>query len=174
MNTRVKFGVLGVLFLVVLGLVINGQQMSENETVACCDLIANAEKYNGKTVSVNATYRYGFETQEIYCIGCREVGKTWLEIGFDLPVSSKKLIKKFPKDNGTINAVFSGKFESSDGPFGDGGYRFRLVLHEIAESKIVTKSGAVPGQLPVQVRKVVCGGASDASENPVTSTCYLK
>ncbi|MFN3330192.1 MAG: hypothetical protein ACK419_04620 [Pyrinomonadaceae bacterium] len=123
--------------------------------VEFCDLVKNPGKYDGKEVTVRATYRYGFEWQEIFCLGCRDVGKTWLEIG-DITKKSKKVLKKFPKDDGTINALFTGTFESSKGPYGDGSYRFRFVLKEISQVEVVTKSGADPKQLPDDKQKKVC------------------
>lgn len=38
--------------------------------VTFCDLLRNAEKYNGKEVTVRATWRYGFEWSQFYCLDC--------------------------------------------------------------------------------------------------------
>ncbi len=35
-------------------------------------------------VNVRATYRYGFEWQELYCLDCKDKGKAWLEVPLDL------------------------------------------------------------------------------------------
>src|SRR3712207_4532748 len=53
--------------------------------VAYCDMLANAQDYDGKEVSVRASYRYGFEWQELFCIECRNLGKTWLDFDQDNP-----------------------------------------------------------------------------------------
>ncbi len=132
-----------------------GQENSYNKTtVEYCDLIKNPEIFDGKEVTVRATYRYGFEWSEIFCIECRDFGKTWLEIGY-ITKKSERVLKKLPKDDGTVNAVFTGTFESSKGPFGDGGYRFRFLLKSISDVDLVTKSGADPEQLPDKERKKV-------------------
>lgn len=153
------FSVFGLALLPFLWQVAVGQKNNNNPmTVEYCALIKNPEKYDGKEVTIRATYRYGFEWQEMFCLDCRDTGKTWLEIDDDnITKKSKKMLRKFPKDDGTINALFTGTFESSKGSFGDGSYRFRFVLKEISQAELVTKSGADPQQLPDDIRKKVCG-----------------
>lgn len=126
--------------------------------VAHCDLVMNPDRYDGKEVTVLATYRYGFEWQELLCLECRKVGKTWLEFDDDLEAKSKSELKKFPKGQGTVNAVFTGTFQSSKGSYGDGGYRFQLRVREISGAKVVSKSGWAPEHLSPNARKKVCGG----------------
>ena len=153
------FSVLGLILLPFLWQAVLGQENKNLMSVEYCELVKNPEKYDGKEVTVRATYRYGFEWSEIFCLDCRDIGKTWLEIG-DVTKKSEKTLKKFPKDDGTINALFTGKFESSKGSYGDGGYRFRFVLKEISQAKLLTKSGADPKQLPDDTRKKVCAAAA--------------
>jgi hypothetical protein len=141
--------------LVVFSLEIKGQNSLGALPVEYCDLIKNPEVYDGKEVTLRATYRYGFEWQEIYCLECRNLGKTWLEI-WDLTKKSKKILKKFPKNDGTINAIFTGIFQSSKGPFGDGGYRYRFLLKEISQAELVTKSGADPNALAKNEKEKLC------------------
>lgn len=162
-NNRVVL-LLGLILLSVLLQAAFAQEIENNcMTVEYCVLVKNPEKYDGKEVAVRATYRYGFEWQEIFCLDCRDVGKTWLEIDNEnITKKSKKILKELPKNDGTVNAVFTGIFQSSKGPFGDGGYRFRFVLKEINQATIVTKSGADPEQLP------------DALRNKVSGHCYEK
>ena len=50
-----------------------------------CDLIRHASDYDGKAVAVKATYRYGFEWQELYCVGCAAPSKIWLDLLRTLP-----------------------------------------------------------------------------------------
>lgn len=134
------------------------QKPLNSPVVDYCDVLKSPNDFDGKRVTLRATYRYGFEWQEIFCLQCRDRGKTWLEIDDDaISPKSKKMLKKLPKNDGTINAIFTGKFESSKGPFGDGSYRFRFVLEEIRQAKLVSKSGFDPTQLPEDVRKKLCG-----------------
>jgi hypothetical protein len=145
----------GFLLLIIFGQDVKGQQTRKMVSISYCDLLNNPELYDGKEVTVRATYRYGFEWSEIFCIKCRASGKTWLEVG-DVTQKSKKILKKLPKDDGTVNAAFTGTFQSSKGPFGDGGYRFRFLLKEISETEVVTKSGADPEKLPEGLRRKLC------------------
>lgn len=126
--------------------------------ITYCDTVNDSKKYDGKEVSVRATYRYGFEWQELFCLDCRKVGKTWLEFDDDAVAQYKAALKKFPKHQGTVNAVFTGTFESSKGPYGDGGYRFKFVVRAISNAEVVSKSGWDPEHLPSNSRKKVCGG----------------
>ncbi|QYO65811.1 hypothetical protein [Leptolyngbya sp. 7M] len=132
-----------------------GQKKNYNKTIVeYCDLVKNPEIFDGKEVTVRATYRYGFEWSEMYCIECRKLGKTWLEKGY-LTKNAERVFKKLPKDDGTVNAVFTGTFESSKGPFGDGGYRFRFLLKSLDNVDLVSKSGADPEQLSDKERSKV-------------------
>jgi len=126
-----------------------------------CELLQNPAEFDGKRVTIKATFRYGFEWQEIFCLSCRDLAKTWLEIDDDtISASARKALKKFPKNEGTVTADFSGTFESSKGPYGDGSYRFRFILEDIRQPEVVSKSGFDPSHLPRNVKCKVCG--SDA------------
>jgi hypothetical protein len=118
--------------------------------VAYCDLVTNPDKYDGKEVTVHATYRYGFEWQEIFCMECRKIAKTWLEFDEELKSDFKSKLKKFPRDQGTVNAIFTGTFHSSKGPYGDGGYRFRFDVRTISSVEVVSKEGRDPEHLPAE------------------------
>jgi hypothetical protein len=134
------------------------QQISKSDSISFCDLLRNPEKYDGKEVTVSASYRYGFEWQEIFCLDCRDKGKTWLEMDDDIiTAESERILKRLPKNDGTVNALFTGIFVSSRSSFGDGGYRFGFLLKKISQAKVVTKSGWAPEQLPDKIRKKVCG-----------------
>lgn len=135
-----------------------GQRSTRSKPIDYCDLLRSPTDFDGKKVTVKATYRYGFEWQELFCFPCRDIGKTWLEIEDDLISSrSRKALKKLPKDGGTVTAIFTGRFESSKGPFGDGSYRFRFVLNEVEQTELVSKSGFDPAQFPKNVQKKICG-----------------
>lgn len=122
--------------------------------VEYCVLLQNPDRYDGKEVTVHATYRYGFEWQEIFCLECRKLGKTWLEFDDDLTRQSRTELKKWPKDQGTINAVFIGTF--SKGTYGDGGFRFQLRVKVISDSEVISKRGWDPERLSPTARKKVC------------------
>lgn len=138
-----------------------GQRRAPPMLVDYCELLRSPAEFDGKRVTVKATYRYGFEWQELFCFPCRDIGKTWLEIDDDLiSAKSRRVLKKLPNDEGTVSAIFTGTFESSKGPFGDGGYRFRFTLDEIEQAQLVSRSGFF--DFPEKVQKKICG----ATESP--------
>jgi hypothetical protein len=115
--------------------------------VKYCDLIKHPEEYDGKQVMIEASYRYMFEVQELFCLSCRERGKTWLEFGFDVDEKSHKALKKGPNNQGTLNGTFFGTFHSSGGRFGDGGYSFKLDLKYVYKVEVISKEGWDPKKL---------------------------
>jgi hypothetical protein len=151
--------------------IVGRAQQSVPPTVSYCDLVRSPEQYDGKEVNIFATYRYGFEWQEVFCLDCRNVAKTWLEIDDDMPSDSIKALRKAPKDAGIINAVFTGVFRSSGGPFGDGGYRFQFTAKRISKIEVVYKDGRVPEMLPPDARKKVCGGVSKDGLAKKSNSC---
>jgi hypothetical protein len=123
-----------------------------------CELLNRPQVFDGKRVSVRASYRYGFEWQEVYCLQCRHLGKVWLAIPPEVPKAAQKSLNRLPKNQGTINATFTGVFHGSRSAFGDGGYQFQLDLERLEQVDVVSKSGAVPEALPDTERAKVCQG----------------
>ncbi|MCO6510520.1 MAG: hypothetical protein J5I65_06975 [Aridibacter famidurans] len=132
-----------------------GQEELAPPVISFCDILRNPEKYHGSEVTVRATLRYGFEWKEIYCLGCRKEGKVYLLID-DSKISKKagRNLKKLPKEEATVNAIFKGMFENR-GKFR--GTRFTFILQEIDEVKVLTKQGVPPQSLPKKHLKKVCG-----------------
>ena len=98
-------------------------------SVSFCDLVRSPEKYDGKVVSIRATYRYGFEWQQLYCIDCLDRGKAWLEIPPDLDNTSDKALRRAPKGAGIVNLTVQGVFVSG-GRFGHmNRYPYKFVGH---------------------------------------------
>lgn len=120
-----------------------------------CKLVRDPATYDHKRVTVTATYRYGFEWQELYCLKCRDSGKTWVEIPNDPPSELKRALRGLPKWTGTLNGTFRGVFHSKGG-FGDGGYKFALAVEHIDAVSVVSRSGAVPEALSASERSKVC------------------
>jgi hypothetical protein len=100
---------------------------SAQTQIQFCDLLRNSEAYNGKKVVVRATYRYGYEWQQTYCLNCLEKGKAWLELPSDLDNKSLKSLKHAPKGAGIVNITVRGTFISG-GHYGHlNGYSYKLV-----------------------------------------------
>jgi hypothetical protein len=60
--------------VIVLGFILS-VSASPKPQVTFCELVSNPELYNGKVVTVRATYKYGFEWQMLYCLDCLDKGK---------------------------------------------------------------------------------------------------
>lgn len=104
-----------------------------------CDLVRNPETYNGKEVTVRATYRYGFEWQQLYCLDCLDKGRAWLELPNDPDDSLLKDLRRAPKGAGIVNLTVQGTFKSG-GSFGHlNGYRYEFTARKISNVAVVSK-----------------------------------
>lgn len=70
--------------------------------VTFCDLVRNPEKYNGQEVKVRATYRYGVEWSEQYCLDCLDRGKAWL-VPVAVDEAAERTSKRLPEGAGIVN-----------------------------------------------------------------------
>lgn len=130
-----------------------------------CDLIQNPKKYDGKNVAVRAAYRYGIEWQELFGMKCLGQGKTWLEFASKNNENTHRTLRKAPRDQGTFNATFYGKFNSADGPHGDGSYVFKFEVESVKDIKIVSKNGWEPNRLSEKERKKIYQGNEEVHHN---------
>ena len=126
--------------------------------VRFCDLVQNPDEYNGKEVAVRATYRYGFEWQELYCLNCVQKGKAWLELPDDEGIS--KALRHVPKGAGIVNATFQGVFLSG-GHFGHmGGYAYKFVARKVSDVVVLQKGMRTLAEQQETEQKYACGGTS--------------
>ena len=132
----------------------NASSTSEIQTVAYCELLSNPEKYDRKIVRTTATYRFGFEWSEFYCLDCWD-GKqrTWVE--YDALCENSKKIK----DNGfrgrTVNVQVVGMFFGA-ARMGYGhmnAYQYKFVVQCIEKAKTILNDSFLPAALPASVAK---------------------
>ena len=148
--------------------------------IACCcatwgqdppinfgELITRPKDFDGKRIKVRATYRYGFEWQELYCVPSRTIARVWLGIPPELPKPIQMALKRLPKNQGTVNATFTGLFHGVRSTFGDGGYQYRLDLEKLEEVQVISKNGAVPEALMPSERARVCQATGIGSRHEV-------
>jgi hypothetical protein len=135
---------------------------SAAQEVSFCDLVKAPEQFSGKRIRVRAIYKYGFEIQRLDSpVCCPERGPAiWVEIDTELGRASRKLLHKFPEGMGLALATFVGTFEG-DGPYGDGGYRFKFTVDEIRNLEATARASA-HGE-PAWVPKT-CGVSEVAQE----------
>jgi hypothetical protein len=125
-----------------------------------CDLLRNPEKYAGKEVTVRATWRYGFEWSQFYCIDCAPKEMTWLEVSSELDDASNRALKRIPKGAGIVNITVEGTFQSG-GHYGHlDGYPNQFIARKISNIAIVSK-GMRPLAEEQEVEKHwACGGSN--------------
>jgi hypothetical protein len=122
-----------------------------------CDLVRNPTKYNGHEVTVRASYNYGFEWQELYCLDCLELGRAWLEIPENLDAASEKALKRMPKAAGIVNLTVRGVFYSGGHDYFH--YRYKFVATEISDVVVVVKGERVSDKKKAAERRLACGGS---------------
>jgi hypothetical protein len=128
--------------------------------VTFCELVRNPELYNGKVVTVRATYKYGFEWQMLYCIDCLDKGKAWLEIPTDLDDASLKAMKQAPKEAGTVNLTLEGIFVSGSTYGHLNGYRYKFVARKISNVAVVIKGMKALAEEERAEKQWACGGSN--------------
>ena len=136
-----------------------GSAYAQPSVVTFCDLLRHADKYNGKEVSLRATYRYGFEWQELFCLDCMDKGKAWLDIPSDLNDASARSLRKAPKGAGIVNLTLQGIFVSG-GHFGHMGYQYKIVAHEIRDVAILQKGMKSLSEEEKIEKRWACGGSN--------------
>lgn len=143
--------------LVVFLVVASGDAQSP---VTFCDLMRNSEKYNGKEVTVRATWRYGFEWSQFYCIDCSLKEMTWLDVSSDLDDASSRALKQIPKGAGIVNITVQGTFRSG-GHFGHmNGYRNQFIARKVSQVKIVSRGMRGLAEEHEAEKRWACGGTN--------------
>lgn len=129
--------------------------------VSFCDLVRQPKLYDRKIVRVKAIYRYGFEWSELYCLGCREAGIIWVELGDSFESNTKKKIASKVKDVGdngrTVKIVAVGIFYT-DGGYGHlGAYKYKYVIDYLEQAEVILNDSPSPYALPkVVLRRAKC------------------
>jgi len=116
--------------------------------------------FTGKEVTVRATYRYGFEWEELYCLDCLDKGKAWLEIPSDIDDASEKALKHAPKGAGIVNLTVSGTFMSGSTYGHSNGYRYQFVAKKISNISVVLKGAKSPAEEKKAEEHWACGGTN--------------
>lgn len=146
--------------LPVVLLIFGGVATHAQTTVKLCDLLRNPAKYRDQQVKVRATFRFGFEWQQLYCLDCLDKGKGWLELPHDLDDESERALKKMPKGAGIVNLTVVGVFHFGTSYGHMNGYHYELIAQEIRDVAVIQK-----GMKDIATERRVeqqwaCGGAS--------------
>jgi len=141
---------------------------AKTPAVSYCELVRNPEKYDRKQVRTQATYRYGFEWSELYCLDCLKEGNVWVEFESSFKACTKSSIARNVGDNGfvgrTVNLIVVGTFYSG-GNYGHmGEYRFKFVVNCLERAEVVINDSPLPDKLPPEAAARVCKGLPAKSE----------
>jgi hypothetical protein len=144
--------------LVIAVLMIIPFGFSEPQT-AFCDLLRNPEKYNGKEVTVRATWSKGPEWSALYCLGCPDKSSVWLDVRTELDDASKKALRQVPMP-ATANLTVQGVFMSG-GLYGHRNqYQYQLVARKVNDAAIVWSGAPFTAEEKETVKQWGCGGAN--------------
>jgi hypothetical protein len=130
--------------------------------VELCDVLRDSEFYNGKQVTVRATFRLGRKQSQLYCMACIDGGRVWMrEV---LPASGEVApgLKKLndlilENEKGiTVNGIFTGTFRGA-GQYGRlGAFTYQIDVQEVSEIEFVSANGIDPEDLSKEMQKKVC------------------
>jgi hypothetical protein len=122
----------------------------EYASISYCDLVRNAERYNGRVVRVSAIYRYGFEWSELYCLECVNEAPTCIDFDESFVSSTKKSVRKKIGDHGfkgrTVKVIMVGRF-GMGGCGQMGASRFRLLVSRLEKADILLNESPSPNAL---------------------------
>ena len=123
--------------------------------ISVCSLLDSADAHVGREVTVYGTYRYGFEWMDLYCLRCAATGDGFVWVEFDEEADWPPG-PRFSRDEGTVNVVFKGRFETGTTYGHENGYRSQLVVSRILDARFVESKGTHPSALPRKTRDRVC------------------
>ena len=134
------------------------EQNNQETVLHLCDVLQKPEQYNGKQITVKATYRVGFENSQMYCMACLSEGYVWMDtaqVHGDVSSSVKKLYR-LEKEGGTLNGIFTGTFYGPGfyGHMGTG--KYEIKVEKIRELKLIGHTWVIPEVLPKKIRQKVC------------------
>ena len=155
------FGMILILFISIAGRAQHSEvaRKGKPEVVSFCVLMSDSEKYRDKEVRIKATYRYGFEIAELYCLGCDKT-HAWVELDEDYKEHSKSRYVRMIKSNGfqgrTVNVEVIGTLVSGSGFGHFGRLPFKFVVKSLVKAEIIADTGPEPHALSQKERKKLC------------------
>ena len=127
-----------------------------------CAVLRDSEFYNGKQVTVRATFRIGRNQSQLYCMACMEGGRVWmrelLPARGEVAPGLKKLNDLILENETgiTVNGIFTGTFRGA-GQYGRlGAFTYQIDVQEVSEIEFVSAYGIDPEDLSKEMMKKVC------------------
>ena len=129
--------------------------------VELCEVLRHSEFYEGKQITVRATFRVGRKERQLFCMACMD-GRVWmreiLPSGGEIAPGLKKLNDLIlENENGMIvNGIFTGKFRGP-GVYGFlGSFTYQIDVQEVRQIEVIYSSGPEPQDLPKEIQKKAC------------------
>lgn len=123
-----------------------------------CELLRHPDKYEGKLVKVRATFRYGYEWEQFYCLDCLDKGKAWLTIPSEIDDESDKVFRKMPKGAGIVNVTVTGIFHFGSSYGHMNGYRYEVIAQQIRDVAVIQKGMRPLAEESKAEQQSACGG----------------
>jgi len=127
-----------------------------------CEVLRDSEFYNGKQVTVRATFRLGKKQSQLYCMACIDGGRVWmrelLPARGEVAPGLKKLNDLILENEKgiTVNGIFTGTFRGA-GQYGRlGAFTYQIDVQEVSEIELVYTTGIDPEDLSKEMMKKVC------------------
>ncbi len=127
-----------------------------------CAVLRSSEFYDGKQITVKATYRKGPNSSQLYCIACIDRGDVWMREVLPRHGEGSEGIRELNdllnerKSGLTVNGVFTGTFRGP-GVYGFlGASTYQIEVREVRDMEVLYNSGADPEDLPKEIQKKAC------------------
>jgi hypothetical protein len=130
-----------------------------NNRVSLCDLVRDPERYEGKPVVVSATFQLGYESEEIYCLGCTNWGRIWVEFGNETAADKIRVDESQLIPGCAFDVIFSGSFYATGKRYGHlNSFRYKFVVESVKRAKLILNNANFePSEWPTKAQKKVCG-----------------
>lgn len=139
-----------------------GKPGSAPPRVELCHVLHNSEFYDGKPITVRASFRLGRKQSHLFCMACIDEGWVWmreiLPSGGEIAPGLKKLNDLIQENqNGlTVNGIFTGTFRGPSQYGRLGAYTYQIEVLEVREIEMIYDAGPDPGDLPKEIQRKAC------------------
>jgi hypothetical protein len=131
-------------------------------SVELCYVLRNSEFYDGKQITVRATFRKSRTSSQLYCMACIDWGDVWMREVLPKPGEGSEGIRELndllneQKTGLTVNGVFTGIFRGP-GVYGYlGASTYQIEVREVRDMEVLFRAGTEPKYLPAEMKKKVC------------------
>jgi hypothetical protein len=130
--------------------------------VELCHVLRNSEFYDGKPITVKASFRLGRKQSHLFCMACIDEGWVWmreiLPSGGEIAPGLKKLNDLIQENqNGlTVNGIFTGTFRGPSQYGRLGAYTYQIDVQEVREIELIYNAGPDPEDLPKEIQRKAC------------------